>query len=97
LDANGLQGSVRVPPGTYFQGEQSMSETSGMTILNGVKEYNYFANGEWRAAEGKKLFDVYRRYSRMSSGSIRTAVSANTPSELAANILCDSTPKETRK
>ena len=41
-----------------------MSETSGMTILNGVKEYNYFANGEWRAAEGKKLFDEYRPYDR---------------------------------
>jgi hypothetical protein len=97
LDANGLQGSVRVPPGTYFQGEQSMSETSGMTIVNGVKEYNYFANGEWRAAEGKKLFGIYCPYSRMSSRSTRTAVSANTPSELAANVLCDSTPKETRK
>src|SRR6185312_6129488 len=41
-----------------------MSETSGVMIVNGVKEYNYFANGEWRPAEGNKLFDVYRPYDR---------------------------------
>jgi acyl-CoA reductase-like NAD-dependent aldehyde dehydrogenase len=28
------------------------------------KVYNYFADGEWRAAEGGKLFDVYQPYDR---------------------------------
>jgi hypothetical protein len=27
-----------------------------------IKEYQYFAGGQWRSAEGKKLFDVFRPY-----------------------------------
>src|SRR5689334_15165629 len=42
----------------------TMSETSGVTIVNGVKEYQYFVNGKWRASESTKLFDVYRPYDR---------------------------------
>jgi acyl-CoA reductase-like NAD-dependent aldehyde dehydrogenase len=41
-----------------------MPETSGVTVVNGVKEYQYFADGEWRSAQDKKLFDVYRPYDR---------------------------------
>jgi acyl-CoA reductase-like NAD-dependent aldehyde dehydrogenase len=41
-----------------------MSETSGVTIVNGVKEYQYFADGDWRAPASKKLFDVFRPYDR---------------------------------
>ena len=29
-----------------------------------IKEYRYFAGGEWRTAENNKLFDVYRPYDR---------------------------------
>ena len=32
--------------------------------MNGVKEYRYFAGGEWRTAENRKLFDVFRPYDR---------------------------------
>jgi len=32
--------------------------------VSGVKEYRSFVCGEWRAAEGNKLFDVYRPYDR---------------------------------
>jgi acyl-CoA reductase-like NAD-dependent aldehyde dehydrogenase len=32
--------------------------------VNGVKEYQYFAGGEWRTAENRKLFDVFRPYDR---------------------------------
>src|SRR5580698_904853 len=41
-----------------------MSEAKGVTKVNGVNQYNYFAGGEWRAAEGQRLFDVYRPYDR---------------------------------
>src|SRR5246500_3910163 len=41
-----------------------MSESKGVTQVNGVTEYKYFAGGEWRSAEGKKLFDVHRPYDR---------------------------------
>ena len=32
--------------------------------MNDIKEYRYFAGGEWRTAENHKLFDVYRSYDR---------------------------------
>jgi acyl-CoA reductase-like NAD-dependent aldehyde dehydrogenase len=41
-----------------------MSDIRGVTEVNGVKEYRYFANGEWRTTESSKLFDVYRPYDR---------------------------------
>jgi acyl-CoA reductase-like NAD-dependent aldehyde dehydrogenase len=41
-----------------------MSDIRGVTEVNGIKEYQYFAGGEWRAAENHKLFDVYRPYDR---------------------------------
>jgi len=39
-----------------------MSEAKGVTQVNGVWEYKYFAGGEWRAAEGNRLFDVRKPY-----------------------------------
>jgi len=39
-----------------------MSDVRGVTEVNGTKEYQYFAGGEWRTAENHKLFDVFRRY-----------------------------------
>lgn len=41
-----------------------MSSVRGVTEVNGIKEYRYFAGGEWRTAENQKLFDVYRPYDR---------------------------------
>jgi acyl-CoA reductase-like NAD-dependent aldehyde dehydrogenase len=41
-----------------------MSEFRGMTEVNGVNEFQYYVDGEWRSAEGNKLFDVYRPYDR---------------------------------
>ena len=41
-----------------------MSDVRGVTEENGIKEYWYFAGGEWRTAENHKLFDVYRPYDR---------------------------------
>src|SRR5882762_8514530 len=41
-----------------------MSEVRGVNEVNGIKEYRYFADGEWRTAENHKLFDVYRPYDR---------------------------------
>ena len=32
--------------------------------MNGIKEYQYFAGGEWRTAENHNLFDVFRPYDR---------------------------------
>ena len=41
-----------------------MAKLNGVTEVNGVSEYKYFVGGEWRSAEGNKLFDVYRPYDR---------------------------------
>ena len=42
-----------------------MSEMRGVTEVNGTtQEFRYFVDGEWRTAENKKLFDVYRPYDR---------------------------------
>ncbi|MGD0677727.1 MAG: aldehyde dehydrogenase family protein [Polyangiaceae bacterium] len=41
-----------------------MSEARGVSQINGVTEYKYFAGGEWRSAEGNKLFDVHQPYDR---------------------------------
>jgi acyl-CoA reductase-like NAD-dependent aldehyde dehydrogenase len=32
--------------------------------VSDIKEYRYFAGGEWRTAENHKLFDVFRPYDR---------------------------------
>jgi len=41
-----------------------MSDVRGVAEVNGVKEFQYFVGGEWRAAENNRLFDVYRPYDR---------------------------------
>src|ERR1700704_6387110 len=41
-----------------------MSNVRGATDVNGIKEYRYFAGGEWRASEGGNLFDVFQPYDR---------------------------------
>ena len=41
-----------------------MSDVRGVVEKDGIKEYRYFAGGEWRDAKDRKLFDVYRPYDR---------------------------------
>ena len=41
-----------------------MSEQPGLTEVDGIHQYQYFADGEWRDAEGGKTFEVYRPYDR---------------------------------
>lgn len=41
-----------------------MFHVRGVTEVNGIKEYRYFAGGEWCTAEDHQLFDVYRPYDR---------------------------------
>ena len=41
-----------------------MSEMRGVAEVNGIQEFRYFVDGEWRTAENNKLFDVYRPYDR---------------------------------
>jgi acyl-CoA reductase-like NAD-dependent aldehyde dehydrogenase len=41
-----------------------MSEAKGLTENNGIKEYKYFAGGEWRSADSNRLFDVFRPFDR---------------------------------
>jgi len=41
-----------------------MAEAKGVTQVNGVTGYKYFAGGEWRSAEGNRLFDVHQPYDR---------------------------------
>lgn len=42
----------------------SVPQANGVTEVNGVAEYQYFAGGEWRSAEGNRLFDVHQPYDR---------------------------------
>jgi acyl-CoA reductase-like NAD-dependent aldehyde dehydrogenase len=35
-----------------------------LTKVNNIKEYRYFAGGEWRTADNHELFDVFRPYDR---------------------------------
>ena len=41
-----------------------MTEHNGVTQRDGINEYQYFADGQWRDAAGKKTFDVFRPYDR---------------------------------
>ena len=41
-----------------------MPDVRGVAEVDGVKEYRYYAGGEWRAAEKHRLFDVFRPYDR---------------------------------
>src|SRR5882724_6634080 len=41
-----------------------MSDLRDVSEANVIKEYRYFAGGEWRTAENHRLFDVFRPYDR---------------------------------
>jgi acyl-CoA reductase-like NAD-dependent aldehyde dehydrogenase len=41
-----------------------MPEKNGVTQRDGIPEYQYFVDGQWRAANANKTFDVFRPYDR---------------------------------
>jgi acyl-CoA reductase-like NAD-dependent aldehyde dehydrogenase len=61
-----------------------------MTEVNGVKEYRYFAGGEWRAAEGRKQFDVFRPYDRKLYA--RVAAGGRPEAQLAVDAAANAFP-----
>jgi acyl-CoA reductase-like NAD-dependent aldehyde dehydrogenase len=74
-----------------------MSEPQG--VAQDAKEYRYFAGGEWRAAEGGKLFDVYRPYDRslyaqVAAGGRAEATAAVDAAAKAYPAWSQSTPAE---
>ena len=67
-----------------------MSDERGVTEVNGIKEYRYFAGGEWRTAENRKLFDVYRPYDRKLYG--RVAAGGRPEATLAVDAAAKAFP-----
>ncbi|MDB5974987.1 MAG: aldehyde dehydrogenase family protein [Nevskia sp.] len=79
-----------------------MSESNGVKEVNGIKEYQYFAGGEWRPAEGNKLFDVYRPYdrglfARVAAGGRAEATVAVKAAAAAFPAWAETTPVERAK
>jgi len=67
-----------------------MPDERGVTEVNGIKEYGYFAGGEWRTAENRKLFDGYRPYDRKLYG--RVAASGRPEATLAVDAAAKAFP-----
>ena len=67
-----------------------MSEVRSVAEVNGVKEYHYFADGEWRTAESRKLFDVYKPYDR--SLYARVAAGGRAEAKLAVDAAAKAFP-----
>ncbi|HEY2512061.1 MAG TPA: aldehyde dehydrogenase family protein [Polyangiaceae bacterium] len=79
-----------------------MSEVNGVTQVNGVTEYKYFAGGKWRAAESKKTFDVFRPYdrslyARVPAGGRAEATIAVEAAAKAFPVWSQTTPSERAK
>jgi hypothetical protein len=70
--------------------ENMMSEVRSVAEVNGVKEYRYFADGEWRTAESRKLFDVYKPYDR--SLYARVAAGGRAEAKLAVDAAAKAFP-----
>src|SRR6202163_4636929 len=70
--------------------ENVMSEVRSVAEVNGVKEYRYFADGEWRTAENRKLFDVFRPYDR--SLYARVAAGGRPEAKLAVDAAAKAFP-----
>jgi acyl-CoA reductase-like NAD-dependent aldehyde dehydrogenase len=76
-----------------------MSDLPGATEVNGIKEFQYFVDGEWRSAEGHKLFEVYRPYdrslyARVAAGGRAEATQAVDAAAKAFPAWSQSTPAE---
>ena len=76
-----------------------MSDMRGVTEVDGVQQFKYFVDGEWRAAENNKLFDVYRPYdrklyARVAAGGRAEATRAVDAAAKAFPAWSQSTPAE---
>ena len=76
-----------------------MSNIRGVTDVNGIPEYRYFAGGEWRTAGNNKLFDVYRPhdrslYARVAAGGRAEAQAAVEAAAKAFPAWSQTTPAE---
>src|ERR1700753_2029617 len=76
-----------------------MVEAKGVTQVDGVAEYRYFAGGEWRSAAGNGLFDVHRPYdqalyARVAAGGRAEATIAVDAAARAFPAWAQTTPAE---
>ncbi|QBR04120.1 aldehyde dehydrogenase family protein [Paraburkholderia pallida] len=76
-----------------------MSEYSGVKNVDGIREYRYFAGGEWRSAKDNKLFDVYQPYdralyARVAAGGQAEAAIAVDAAAAAFPAWAETTPAE---
>jgi acyl-CoA reductase-like NAD-dependent aldehyde dehydrogenase len=62
--------------------------------VDGVKEYKYFAGGEWRTAENHKLFGVFRPYDR--SLYARAAAGGRAEAKIAVEAAAQAFPAWSR-
>jgi acyl-CoA reductase-like NAD-dependent aldehyde dehydrogenase len=67
-----------------------MSDVRGVAEVNGIKEYRYFVDGEWRSTEKDRLFDVYRPYDRTLYA--RVAAGGRTEATLAVDAAAKAFP-----
>ena len=76
-----------------------MSEKNGVTERDGIQEYQYFVDGQWRATDAKKAFDVYRPYdralyARVAAGGKAEAKAAVEAAARAFPAWAETTPAE---
>jgi acyl-CoA reductase-like NAD-dependent aldehyde dehydrogenase len=67
-----------------------MVQVNGVSEVDGVKEYRYFAGGQWRSTEGNKLFDVYRPYDRALHA--RVAAGRKADAQIAVDAAAEAFP-----
>jgi acyl-CoA reductase-like NAD-dependent aldehyde dehydrogenase len=76
-----------------------MSEAKGVSRVNGVTEYRYFAGGQWRSAVGNRFFDVHQPYdqalyARVAAGGRAEAAIAVDAAAKAFAAWAQTTPAE---
>ena len=79
-----------------------MSDVRDVADAIGVKDFQYFVDGQWRPAEDNKLFDVYRPYdrglyARAAAGGRREATLAVDAAARAFPAWSQTTPAERAK
>jgi len=68
----------------------SATTVNGVSQVNGVAEYQSFAGGAWRSAEGNRLFDVNQPYDRALYA--RVADGRGEEAEIAVNAAATAFP-----
>jgi acyl-CoA reductase-like NAD-dependent aldehyde dehydrogenase len=76
-----------------------MTQKNGVTERDGVQEYQYFVDGQWRAADSNKTFDVLRPYdralyARVAAGGKAEAKAAVEAAAKAFPAWAETTPAE---